>query len=140
MTFHPDNNLPDCMLPDGGDCCAGHAAVVDDWHRLRAIAIERMDLFRQAATKVEALEAALDRAVTRGLEQVERIATLEAALREATTQDVNAAYNAAYDHGFRAGTAKVHPDHQPERDIDAERLDASGSYWPNGRRPPDAIG
>jgi len=29
---------------------------------------------------------------------------------------------------------------EPEHDIDAERLDASGSYWPDGRRPPDAVG
>ena len=36
----------------------------------------------QATARIEQLEARLDRAVTRGLEQVERIATLEAALRE----------------------------------------------------------
>jgi hypothetical protein len=35
MSFHPANHLPGCMMPDGGDCCAGHAAVVDDWHRQR---------------------------------------------------------------------------------------------------------
>ena len=35
----------------------------------------------QAADRIEQLEARLDRAVTRGLEQVEQIATLEAALR-----------------------------------------------------------
>jgi hypothetical protein len=35
----------------------------------------------QATARIEQLEARLDRAVTRGLEQVERIATLEAALR-----------------------------------------------------------
>jgi hypothetical protein len=35
-----------------------------------------------AVDRIEALEARLDRAVTRGLEQVEQIATLEAALRE----------------------------------------------------------
>jgi hypothetical protein len=45
VTFHPDQNLPDCMMPDGGDCCAGHAAIVEDWHR--------------QATRIEALEAAL---------------------------------------------------------------------------------
>lgn len=36
MRFHPDQNLPDCMIPDGGDCCAGHAAVCEDWHNQRA--------------------------------------------------------------------------------------------------------
>lgn len=35
MSFHPDQNLPGCMMPDGGDCCAGHAAVCNDWHRQR---------------------------------------------------------------------------------------------------------
>jgi len=35
MAFHPDGNLPDCMMPDGGDCCAGHAAVCGDWHKQR---------------------------------------------------------------------------------------------------------
>ena len=35
---------------------------------------------KDAADRIAALEAALDRAVTRGLEQVERIAALEAAL------------------------------------------------------------
>jgi hypothetical protein len=43
--FHPDSNLPDCMMPDGGDCCAGHAAVCEDWHKQRR--------------RIEALEAAL---------------------------------------------------------------------------------
>lgn len=23
------------MMPDGGDCCAGHAAVCEDWHKQR---------------------------------------------------------------------------------------------------------
>jgi hypothetical protein len=35
MSFHPDQNLPGCMMPDGGECCVGHAAVVEDWHRQR---------------------------------------------------------------------------------------------------------
>jgi len=50
MIFHPNKALPGCMMPDGGDCCAGHAAVVDDWHkqrreieRLRAALVEIRD-------------------------------------------------------------------------------------------------
>ena len=43
---------------------------------------EMKNLFAIQAARIEQLEARLDRAVTRGLEQVERIATLEAALRE----------------------------------------------------------
>lgn len=46
MSFHPDSNLPGCMMPDGGDCCAGHAAVVEDWHKQR----------RQIDTLVKALQ------------------------------------------------------------------------------------
>ena len=45
MSFHPDQHLPGCMMPDGGECCAGHAAVCEDWHAQRA--------------RIEALEAAL---------------------------------------------------------------------------------
>ncbi len=44
MTFHPDNNLPGCMMPDGGDCCAGHAAVCEDWHKQSRV----IDLMRAA--------------------------------------------------------------------------------------------
>src|SRR4051812_5422254 len=39
--FHPLKNLPSCMMPDGGECCAGYAAVVDDWHKQRR-EIERL--------------------------------------------------------------------------------------------------
>jgi len=35
MSFHPDQNMPGCMMPDGGECCEGHAAVVTDWHKKR---------------------------------------------------------------------------------------------------------
>jgi hypothetical protein len=33
--FHPDQNMPGCMMPDGGECCAGHAALAEDWHKQR---------------------------------------------------------------------------------------------------------
>lgn len=33
QAFHPDRNLPGCMMPDGGECCTGHAAVCEDWHK-----------------------------------------------------------------------------------------------------------
>jgi hypothetical protein len=57
MTFHPNDNLPGCMMPDGGDCCEGHAAVVDDWHKQRR--------------HIETLKAALrcaDQFITNGIE------------------------------------------------------------------------
>lgn len=41
MTFHPDRHMPGCMMPDGGDCCTGHADVVEDWHKQRR-EIERL--------------------------------------------------------------------------------------------------
>ncbi len=48
---------------------------------------EMRALFATQADRIEQLEARLDRAVTRGLEQVERIATLEAALRAIADPD-----------------------------------------------------
>ena len=42
---------------------------------------EMKNLFAIQAARIEQLEARLDRAVTRGLEQVDRIATLEEVLR-----------------------------------------------------------
>jgi hypothetical protein len=35
MSFHPDSHLPDCMMPDGGECCAGYATICEDWHKQR---------------------------------------------------------------------------------------------------------
>ena len=49
-----------------------------DYPELRKL----QDIIDNQADRILDLEATLDRAVTRGLEQVERIATLEAALRE----------------------------------------------------------
>jgi hypothetical protein len=46
--FHPDSNLPDCMMPDGGECCAGHAALCDDWHKQRR-RIRELESAAQAA-------------------------------------------------------------------------------------------
>jgi hypothetical protein len=36
--FHPDSNLPGCMMPDGGECCEGYQALLADWRRLRGAA------------------------------------------------------------------------------------------------------
>ena len=47
--FHPDSNLPGCMMPDGGDCCEGYQALLADWRRL--------------AGRVDALEAAMREAL-----------------------------------------------------------------------------
>lgn len=52
--FHPDKNLPGCMMPDGGECCAGHAAVCEDWHKQR----------RQLASARKALEEIAGLAIT----------------------------------------------------------------------------
>jgi hypothetical protein len=49
---------------------------MSDYPELRKL----QDIIDNQADRILDLEAALDRAVTRGLEQVERIATLEAAL------------------------------------------------------------
>src|SRR5882757_8959082 len=35
--FHPGKCLPDCMMPDGGECCPGYVALYDAyWHLVRA--------------------------------------------------------------------------------------------------------
>jgi hypothetical protein len=44
MTFHPDSNLPGCMMPDGGECCAGYQALLADWRRLRTQAARASNL------------------------------------------------------------------------------------------------
>lgn len=33
--FHPDSNMPDCMMPDGGECCTAYADLHCDWHQQR---------------------------------------------------------------------------------------------------------
>lgn len=47
MTFHPDSNLPDCMMPDGGDCCVGYQALLADWRRLHAVAATPQEWHRE---------------------------------------------------------------------------------------------
>lgn len=39
--FHPDNNLPDCMIPDGAEPCGAYTALLADWRRLKAKAGEQ---------------------------------------------------------------------------------------------------
>lgn len=38
VDFHPDRSLPDCMMPDGGECCRGYYELVVDWRRLKTAA------------------------------------------------------------------------------------------------------
>lgn len=78
--------------------CLGRIA--DELERLRSIAIERMDLFRQAATKVEELEAARPEVLTAG-------AISEIALEAAT----KAIYE---DKGDRKGVMYIGWEHEPE--------------------------
>jgi hypothetical protein len=52
MTFHPDKHLPGCMMPDGGDCCAGHAAVCEDWHKQR----REIEMLRTGLRRIISLE------------------------------------------------------------------------------------
>jgi len=35
MSFHPDKNMPGCMMPDGGNACLGYATLRDEWNRQR---------------------------------------------------------------------------------------------------------
>jgi hypothetical protein len=67
MNFHPDKNMPGCMLPDGGNACLGYATLRDEWNRQR--------------WRIEALEAeAQGYAVAREV-FTDRVEALEAALR-----------------------------------------------------------
>lgn len=61
--FHPARNLPGCMMPDGGECCAGHVAVVEDWHKQRA---ENAALKSRVQELTKALEAFLANHETAG--------------------------------------------------------------------------
>ena len=71
-----------------------------------------------------------------------RIVTLENALRAITAPGIDDGRRGwlVMREIARAAIDHSSPPKESERDIDAESLDASGSYWPNGRRPPDAIG
>jgi hypothetical protein len=68
-----------------------------------------------------------------------RIAALEAALEVAAVRFRELRYE-GFAADARAAAGQSSPPKESERDIDAESLDASGSWWPNGRRPPDAVG
>lgn len=78
--FHPDRSLPDCMMPDGGNCCAGHAAVCNEWN------IQRVQIDELAAACV-ALNAALDQFWNSGDEtsdgQIKRICAAQQRCKEA---------------------------------------------------------
>lgn len=59
MTFDPDKNLPGCMMPDGGECCASYAELYADWKRLNCL----------AATPLTASEEAIELAHAEGMER-----------------------------------------------------------------------
>jgi len=85
-----------CPRPGAGQMSNAIAALANRFWRIHPKEIQDLGITReqfyeremralfttQATARIEQLEARLDRAVTRGLDQVERIATLEAALRE----------------------------------------------------------
>jgi hypothetical protein len=76
----------DARLDRGVDAGRMEKPMSDLIERLRRAADDAaliaMPCAGEAADRIEQLKARLDRAVTRGLEQVERIATLEAALNK----------------------------------------------------------
>lgn len=40
--FHPGKCLPDCMMPDSGECCPGYVALYDAyWHLIRGAPAQR---------------------------------------------------------------------------------------------------
>lgn len=80
MAFHPDSNLPDCMMLDGGECCAGHAAVCKDWHwqvaELARRTTERdyhmriADILAEKVSNFEAVQAGWEDIIKRATEIV----------------------------------------------------------------------
>ena len=76
--FHPDSNLPGCMMPDGGDCCAGYQALLADWRRLRDVAAKPLGPCTQA--ELDAFEGLDSKSKQLFLMWVERAQKAEAAL------------------------------------------------------------
>lgn len=70
--FHPLQNLPGCMMPDGGDCCAGYTALADDWHKLRN---SHADLVKALEAAEAAYQALIGRAGYRVYQALEDTAT-----------------------------------------------------------------
>lgn len=67
--FSPLKNLPGCMMPDGGECCAGYLALFEDWNKLReamkgaaVIANNSGSLLKAQDSKIDALVKSLTRA------------------------------------------------------------------------------
>jgi hypothetical protein len=60
MTFHPDSNLPGCMMPDGGECCAGYQALLADWRRLRTQAAEVQDTYLVGGPDLKAMSGSVE--------------------------------------------------------------------------------
>lgn len=67
QAFQPLKNLPGCMLPDGGECCAGYIALADDWHKQHealkgaaAVANTAGSLLKAQVEKIDALVKALE--------------------------------------------------------------------------------
>jgi hypothetical protein len=74
MSFHPDSHLPHCMMPDGGECCAGYAAICEDWHkqhdRIEKLEKALHDLYEFCAKQNEIrLDSRVMRQVRAALEQ-----------------------------------------------------------------------
>ena len=107
------------------DCNARIAALEADNQRLQSCIDEREEALRTLANPWQ--------------NQLGRIAALEKALEVAAVRFRELRYE-GFAADARAAAGQSSPPKESERDIDAESLDASGSWWPNGRRPPDAVG
>lgn len=69
--FHPLKNLPGCMMPDGGECCAGYTALAADWHKQHealkgaaVVANTAGSLLKAKDEKIDALVKALGEMLT----------------------------------------------------------------------------
>jgi len=59
--FHPCKSLPDCMMPDGGECCAGYVALYDAyWHLRRSAEGMREATIEECAKRADKWFDSLD--------------------------------------------------------------------------------
>jgi hypothetical protein len=78
--FHPGKCLPDCMMPDGGECCPGYVKLYDAyWHLLKEITRLRTEN-SELANRVVA-QSGMDK-VKRGLEEYQHLGNAQTSSRE----------------------------------------------------------
>jgi hypothetical protein len=75
--FHPGKNLPDCMMPDGGECCKGYVALYDAyWHLLRRAPAQSSEETAHLIARLRAMPSSLNdacRTMEDAAQEIERL-------------------------------------------------------------------